>query len=261
MSLDIGFILSDWPFEPGQVTARRIRGADDKDKIQLRLDLGLLQMEAIGRPDGQRPHGYESLLDYQEAQLQRHRDQTGASEGFELDERACELLRAEALMYYHRYLAEFVLEDFAAVERDTVRNLRAMDFCAVHAAEESDRYAMEQHRPYVLMMCTRARARLAVDDNRPKAALAILKAGIEKIVAFYRNLGQEALATESGEIGVLKAMVKETEARIPVDPIQQLRTDLDKAVKEERYEDAAQLRDQLRHATGEDPEDAGPANV
>jgi len=184
MSFDIGHILNDWPYEPGQVTARRIRGDDGRDKIQLRLDLGILQMEAAGRPDGERPHGHDSLLAYYEQQLQRHRDGHDTDKGFELDERACELLRAEAVMYYHRYLAEFVLEDFKAVERDTMRNLRLFDFCSAHAKEESDRYILEQYRPYVLMMCARARGRAALRDKRPKAALKAVSQGIQTISDF-----------------------------------------------------------------------------
>ena len=86
MSLDISHILKKWPYRPGEVTARRISGRDGREKIQLRLDLGLLQMEASGRPDGERPHGFESLLAYHENRLQRHRDQHGGDEGFSLDE-------------------------------------------------------------------------------------------------------------------------------------------------------------------------------
>ena len=44
MSFDISDILADWPYEPGQISARKITGDDGKEKIQLRLDLGLLQM-------------------------------------------------------------------------------------------------------------------------------------------------------------------------------------------------------------------------
>lgn len=252
MSLDISQILRDWPYEPGQVTARRIRGADGREKIQLRLDLGLLQMEVVGRPDGHRPHGFETMLDYYESQLQRHNEEGGATP-FELDEQACELLRAESLMFYHRYLAEFILEDFAAVERDTMRNLRLMDFCGAYAADESDRMVLEQYRPYVLMMCARARARLDMADNRPKSALSALKAGMEKIVAFYRKYGQDELAKEGSEVAILRAMVKEVEGQIPVDPLQRLRKDLAKAVREERYEEAAKIRDQLAKATGTPP--------
>jgi hypothetical protein len=205
-------------------------------------------MEVTGRPDGQRPHGFETLLDYYQNEAQRFKDQHGSDEGFELDERACELLRSESLMFYHRYLAEFILEDFAAVERDTLRNLRLMDFCAARAADPGDRVLLEQYRPYVLMMCTRARARLTLEDNRPKAAMAIIQSGIEKIADFYRRFGQEDLVNHGSEIAILRGLAKEVESHIPVDPLQVLRQDLAKAIKEERYEDAARLRDQLNKA-------------
>jgi len=246
MSLDISRILDDWPYEPGKVTARRIHGDDGRDKIQLRLDLGLYQMEASGRPDGERPHGCETLLAYYEQRLLAFRQRAGSDEGFELDEGACEQLRAESAMFYHRYLAEFILEDYEAVERDTRRNIRLMDFCSRYAKEDSDRFTLEQYRPYVLMMCARARALLAFRKNRPKAALAAIREGIEGIKDFFRRFGPEQAATESSELAILRAMAKEIEGRIPEDPITKLRKDLAKAVKEERYEDAASLRDQLR---------------
>jgi len=245
MNLDIGQILDDWPYDPGQVSVRRVRGRDGKDKIQLRLDLGMLQMEISGRPDGQRPHGFESLLDYHEHRLAAYRQERGGEEGFKLDEEACSLLRAEGVMYYHRYLAEFVLEDFAAVERDTMRNLRLLDFCQAHAKERSDRFAQEQYRPYVLMMCARARATLALRSNRAKAALAAVRKGIEDIHEFLRRFGQEKVASASGEIGVLRAMEKDIQGRIPVDPVQRLQKELARAVREERYEEAAAIRDRL----------------
>lgn len=246
MNVDIGSILNDWPFEPGQVSARRIRGADGRDKIQLRLDMGLLQMEVTGRPDGTRPRGAESLLDFHEQQLDDHRQRTGGESGFHIDEDDCELLRNEAQMYYHRYLAEFVLEDYDAVERDTLRNLRVMDFLNQHAQEESDRYAMDQYRPYVLMMHTRARARLAAGQNRVKAAVSELRSGIEQITQFYRKWDQEDAIAESGELAVLRAMIAELETRVPVDPVQRLQKELARAIREERYEEAASIRDQLK---------------
>jgi len=253
MGFDISDILADWPYEHGQVTARRIRGDDGRDKIQLRLDLGLLQLDASGRPDGQRPHGYESLLDYYEHQLRRYKKAHGSDEGFELDEKACELLRAEAVMYYHRYLAEFVLEDFGAVERDTMRNVRLMDFCTRYAEAESDRYALEQYRPYVIMMCARARGRGALRDNRPKLALSAIEKGIEDIQAFYNRFGQEKLVSKAGVIAILRAMAREIKATVPADPVEKLKRRLDHAVQQERYEDAAALRDRLRRISKSSP--------
>jgi hypothetical protein len=51
-SKDLRLITTDWPYEPGQINVRKIRGVDNRIKIQMRLDLGLLQMEMTGRPDG-----------------------------------------------------------------------------------------------------------------------------------------------------------------------------------------------------------------
>ena len=64
MSLDLNTILKDWPYESGTVKVRKITGLDGREKLQLRVDLGLLQMEITGRPDGRRPHNCESLLEY-----------------------------------------------------------------------------------------------------------------------------------------------------------------------------------------------------
>jgi hypothetical protein len=251
MSLDISHILKEWPYRPGQVTARRIRGRDGCEKIQLRLDLGLLQMEASGRPDGERPHGFESLLAYHEHRLQRHRDQRGDEEGFGLDEADCELLRNEGTTYYHRYVAEFVLGDYEAVERDAMRNLRLMDFCKQYAREESDRYLLEQYRPYVLMMCARARGQIALRDSRPKAALHTVRKAIREIEAFYESFGGKKMMSHSGELAVLRAMEKEIEAKVPADPLEKLHQELAEAVEAEQYERAAEIRDKIRRASGQ----------
>ncbi len=250
MTLDISQLLRDWPYENGQVTARRFRGDDGREKIQLRLDMGILQMDVTGRPDGQRPHGQESLLDYHELQLREHVQANGNDETFKLDPAACEMLRAEGVMYYHRYLAQFVLEDYYAVERDTMRNLRLIDFCSAYTETDADKMSLEQYRPYVLMMCTRARALVCLGQNRPKAALAAVQKGLDSIKAFYRRFGQER-AGGCCEVAILKALIKEIESRIPVDPVVTLKRKLAKAVKSERYEEAATLRDQINELSGQ----------
>ena len=245
MSLDINDILHDWPFKPGEVNVRRILGRDGREKIQLRLDLGMLQMETSGLPDGQEPHGHESLLGYYEHLLEEHRQSHGSEEGFTLDGKASELLRVEGVMFYHRYLAEFVLGDYAAVQRDTKRNLQLFDFCHRYAADESDRQVLEQYRPYVMMMHARAGARAAINATRPKRALAIVREAIRAIRAFYESYDAPEAAEESSELAVLKALAREVKSRVPVDPATKLRKQLRQAIAEERYEDAAHLRDQL----------------
>src|SRR5579875_2926738 len=88
-SKDISPVLNDWEYEPGTINVRKVPGLDGRPKLQMRLDLGLLQMEVTGRPDGRRPHGYESLLDYYEHLLEQHRQKAGKDAGFELTEEQC----------------------------------------------------------------------------------------------------------------------------------------------------------------------------
>ena len=47
-------ILRDWPYEPDSVSVRLTEGDDGRDVIQMRIEMGVLQLETSGRPDGQR---------------------------------------------------------------------------------------------------------------------------------------------------------------------------------------------------------------
>ena len=62
MSRDLSAFLNAWPFVQGTISARRIKGRDGLPKVQLRVDLGVLQMEATGRPDGKQPLGHPTWL-------------------------------------------------------------------------------------------------------------------------------------------------------------------------------------------------------
>ena len=157
-SLDLAGALGGFDYEPGRINVRKIQGDDGRPKLQLRLDLGVLQMETTGRPDGRRPHGCESLLHYHVDRLQAHRSRFGTELGFLLSPDDCRELRDESSMYYQRYLSHFVLGDYPAVRRDAQRTLELLDFVSRHSAEETDRTAMEVFRPYVLMMHARASA-------------------------------------------------------------------------------------------------------
>jgi protein-arginine kinase activator protein McsA len=101
------------------------------------------------------------------------------------------------------------------------------------------------------MMSARARAHIALRDNRPKVALAATRKGLEDIQAFFQSFGDEKMQERSGEIAVLRALEKDIEGKLPIDPIQKLRQQLADAVAAEQYERAAQLRDQIQRATNE----------
>jgi hypothetical protein len=243
---DIGPLLKGWDYEPGTINVRKINGADGAPKLQMRLDLGLLQMELTGRPDGAKPHGFDSLLDYFESQLKDHEERNGTELGFHLTGAQCQSLREEAVQYYHRYLSLFVLEDFPGVVRDTARNLRVLDMCGKYAVEEQDRLVLEQYRPYITMMNVRAAASLLVEKKQYTEALAAVDDGMTSIREFFNKFGQEEGYAESNEIRVLKRFARDIRKKLPIDPLQKLQSQLDRAVKQERYEDAAKLRDEIR---------------
>ena len=138
-AFDLTDLLRSWPYEPGRVNARRITGRDGRPKLQVRIDLGVLQVEMEGRPDAQRPHGLDALLLYQQDRLERYIQQSGGREGFVLSPEECRTLREEAVQYYHRYVGMFALGDFASVVRDTSRNLQLFDLCRDFAATPDDR--------------------------------------------------------------------------------------------------------------------------
>src|SRR5687767_10449365 len=102
-SKDLRQITDDWSYEPGQIHVRKIRGMDNRIKIQMRVDLGVLQMEVDGRPDGRRPYNHESYLDYQLERSEAHNRRNGTDLGFVLDTEECREVREEALQYYQRY--------------------------------------------------------------------------------------------------------------------------------------------------------------
>jgi hypothetical protein len=246
---DITPVLKGWDYEPGTINVRKISGVDGMPKLQMRLDLGLLQMEINGRPDGVRPHGCESLLDYFERELNEHRIRNGSEIDFQLNGEQCQSLREEAIMYYHRYLGLFVLEDFTGVVRDTARNLRVLDLCGKFAADEQDRLILEQYRPYIVMMNSRAKASIQFKRHEYKAALDTVRKGLKSLKDFFIRFGQEEAYGQAHEVRVLKKFAREIRRKLPIDPVERLTQQLNKAIKLEHYEDAAKLRDEIKKRT------------
>ncbi len=63
---------------------------------------------------------------------------------------------------------------------------------------------------------------------------------------FAEEVEQIEAIEGSPEMAVLRSLLEEIEQREPVDPIQAIEASLEKAVADERYEDAARIRDRLR---------------
>ena len=245
MDCDLSSILEGWDYHPGKVNVRRITGLDGKEKIQMRLCLGALQMEVRGRPDGQQPYGYESLLEYFEA-LKKQLDSENGGRELELSPQDCSDLREESMAYYYRYLSFYHLADYAGVICDTERNLRVFDLIKQHAQTEADQFSLEQYRPYVIMMNARARKELALRDNDLKAAYAALQEGMTKVREFFSAFGRPGLVENADEYRTLENEAEKIRNCLPRDPVETLREKLEEAVSRERFEEAARLRDKIR---------------
>ncbi|MCS6858910.1 MAG: UvrB/UvrC motif-containing protein [Abditibacteriales bacterium] len=248
MLKDITPILQGWDYDPEGVNVRKIIGKDGREKIQMRVDLGLIQMEMTGRPDGERPYGRESLLDYHLERLARHRERHGTDAGFRLSPRECEELRAEGTQYYFRYFSLYHLGDYAGVERDTNRNIRLFDLLRDYAEEESDRLSLEQYRPYILMMNTRARAHQSLEQGWTRRALQQIEEGIRKIEDFAQSYQREDFnAIAEYHIDGLREWAEHIRETDPLTATERrLRQELQEAVAREDYERAARLRDMIR---------------
>jgi hypothetical protein len=260
---DIDPILRDWPYRPNEVTVRTVAGPDGKMKIQLRLDLGLLQMELDGRPDGRRIHDCDSWLEYHERRQREHDAAHPDGKPYLLEPEDCAELQREGVQYYHRYISLWHLERYELCARDTLRNLRLFAFVREHARDDRDKLQFDQWRPYVTMMHARAVATPLVQLEQWDAAAGVLDAGIRGIERFLEEYNQTERAAQVGELRFLQQWKDEIIAQrdsaaatviadIPaetelVDPATEIREQLKQAIIDERYEDAAHLRDRLEH--------------
>lgn len=248
MSKDITSILHGWNHEPDELQVRIVPGDDGRDKLQMRIDLGLIQMELDGRPDGMAPSGHESILDMLESRANSSR---GRQSDFVLDAKDCNSLMREGIQYYHRYLAAFHLQRYDLVARDTSRNLRLFAFVVRHAQRQRDKIQFDQYRPYVTMMRARALALQSLNFKNYDEALVHVNEGISGIRMFLADYGQSDTEANCKELEFLLRWRRELENERTAGPIERLEEQLKLAVALEEFEEAARIRDQLRRLRGE----------
>jgi len=250
MSLDLNNILKDWPHENGTIKVRKIVGLDGREKLQLRVDLGLLQMEITGRPDGQRPYNCESLLEYHQRRASRAE---AKGESYQLTPEQCAELQQEGIQYYHRYLSLFQINDFAGVVRDTQRNLDLFSFVAEHTDREELSWSLQQFRPYVLMMNTRAKASILLGQGKFGEAAAEIERGRDAIMDFFQHSSFPELVSKSSEVAFLDEWLEEVKAKRPRSKLEIMQHEMEAAIAKELYERAAELRDAIKLLKAQKP--------
>jgi len=239
---DIDFILHQWPFKPGVIAARLIRTGEGREVIQMRIEMGLLQMETTGRPDGEHPGGVDSCLDWLRELARSQGD------SFALTEAQCLEIDREFVQFYHRRICCLALRQFGWALADADYTLQLMDFVAAHAPNPEWSLSHEQYRPFVLFHRIQAAAMLAVEEHGAEAAIETINRGLNEMREVFAKFGAEEQFDGDelvGQLAVMKESLRE-EYRVGKTLAEQLAD----AVAAEEYERAARLRDEIAKQRG-----------
>jgi hypothetical protein len=248
MNQDISKLLKEWPYNPSS-NIRIIKINDEIEVLQVRKPLGLEQYELEGRPDGKRPFGKESVLEHFEDKLVQHRRAFGGDKGFSLSHEDFLLLQEEALFNYYRYLILFQIGDMERTVRDTDQNLKICELVDNYCAAAEDRDQVLQYKPYILRINAVARAMIAMKQGLTTLSKEIVEAAVTEI----KNMPEINNITFQFEkmrsLNYLKVTLSELDNNKAASRLDQLKLELEDAVKLENYEKAAEIRDLIQELT------------
>lgn len=229
-------ILRTFPYEPSQLGVRFLPGRD-RDVIQMRIELGLLQLEVDGRPDGLRPHGFETFHDYLVQCLLKEGGE------FQLDEDSCNEVDREFIQFYHRRICWLKLQRYGAAICDADHSLRLMDFCLDHSSDPHWTAAHEQYRPFVMFHRIQAATLLELEEEDAESAVREWERGVKELKEIFRQRGEEQGEEEQELLERLEelrdSLIDQFDSR------HKLQLRMEQAIAAEHYEEAARIRDEL----------------
>jgi hypothetical protein len=235
---DIDSILRSWEFQPGEVTARLLKARDGRQVLQMRVDMGVLQMETELRPDGQRPHGAETYYDYLVGEVIREGGE------FRLSKEQCAEADREFVQFYHRRLCWLSLREYHRAARDADHSLAFMDFVREHSADDEWTLSHEQYRPFVLFHRVQAASLAALQDEGPESAISELNRGLDRFRELFARYDAAEQFDQDELVKRLLEMRESVRQRYEIG--RTLDEQLAEAIRVEDYELAAQIRDKLR---------------
>lgn len=241
MNWDLDPILREWKAQHGATQARLVTARDGRPIVLVRMDLGVLQMETQGRPDGVMPHGFATFFDYLRDQARSHRK--GQHE-FRLSAEQCADADREFVQFFQRRIAWLALREFDRAIADADHTLAFMDFVRDHAPNEEYRLAHEQFRGFVLFHRAQAAAARAVDRNDPESAVDAVHEALDKIQSFFSEHDLEEQLEDDVLVQELRKLEKSLRNQHGIE--ETLNEQLARAVANEEYEMAAKLRDEIR---------------
>jgi hypothetical protein len=235
---DIDIILREWRYQPGVISARIVRAPGRRKVLQMRIELGLLQMEFTGRPDGDRPGEMETYLDFLKGQFAEEHDTPPV-----LTDEQCFEIDREFVQYYHRRICCLALREFERAVADADHTLLLMDFVAAHSPNEDWTASHERYRPFVYFHRTQALALSVLEKSGPEPAIEEINQGLEAMRQIFVNAEAEEQFESDELVNQLRELKESLRKEYQVGPT--LAEQLAEAVAAEEYERAARLRDEI----------------
>jgi hypothetical protein len=230
-------ILRSWAYEPDTLSVRVIQGTDGRDVLQMRIDMGVLQLETEGRPDGSRPAGCDTYYDHLlQAALP-------AGSDFVLNAGQCDEIDREFVQFYHRRICWLRLQNYPRAVQDADHTLALMDFCRRHSPDEQWTLSHEQYRPFVMFHRTQAAALASLESHGAEAAVHEINDGLNTLRAVFEQY--EAGDQFADDELVTRLIELRENLRQEYRVGKTLQERLAEAVAAEQYELAARLRDEL----------------
>lgn len=243
---DLHSLIGDWDYDPDRVSVRRILGIDGRLKLQMRVDLGVMQVEYRGRPDGRRVEGFATCLDYQSNRLSCYIKRCGTSLGFAISNAQCGCLRSELMQYYQRVVCLFILDAFDEAVADLDHCHRIIELCTRYGRDTVAIDAMLAIVPHLVVMNTKAVTSKLLGTGQIKAAFDRTLDGVCELLNHYCTHGTLDDYRASPQVDVLERIRLQLGTRLDADDRTRLRRALRLAVREERFEEAARLRNALQ---------------
>ena len=234
---NIDAILREWSYDPSEISVRRIRGSDGRDVLQMRIDMGLLQLETRDRPDGQKFGEAATYLEHLRDLSRQEKD------GFILSDEQCAETDREFVQFYQRRLCWLALRTFDRAVEDADHSLALMDLVRDLSPDEEWTASHEQYRTFILFHRTQAAALHALESDGPEAAIEQINGGLEQIRRVFVEL---EVTDEFDEDELVERLSQLREAiRDHFQVGRTLAERLAEAVANEEYELAAKLRDEI----------------
>lgn len=252
MNFDLQRILAEWDCPEDELCARMIQGIDGRDVLQLRVELGVLQMAPDGRPDGQRYQDCATVLAWVRQGLERDD---------EIDLQTWHELRRELNQFNYRRLAYSYLAEDAVLDEDTElarlqlsRTIRDIDHCLgiLRLGERECPEIVHGNLtliPALIFNRSRLLARLRAVEQRYEEAIQEAEAGAEALRLSLETAGfdEEQIAEDTG-IAYLEQYAQRLREQFSID--RTLRERLNEAIDNEDFEAAARLHARLRGQDG-----------